>query len=65
MGKPNRIVVGGKKYRATVLKVIEEDSLGPRMFQLLRDDESTDIEGGEQFWIVYVSEEMLAKVKVH
>ena len=61
--KPNKLVLpNGEEYRATVLRVTKSDAKGPREFVLLRDDESVDVEEGMQFWIVYASEKVLAKV---
>lgn len=55
-------VAGGKKLHLTVLKVLERNPDGsPRTFELLRDDESTNIEGGENFWLVYAPAEMRAR----
>lgn len=48
-------VIESAPHRATVLHVIERDSDGtPRLFRLVRDDESVDISSGkEAFEIVY------------
>lgn len=55
-------VAGGKRYKLVVLKVIVRDDDGsPRAFELLRDDESTKVEGGEHFWTCYVPEKLLAR----
>ena len=51
---PATMHVAVRRYRALVLKVEERDPDGtPRVCRLLRDDESTHLEGGEHFWIVY------------
>jgi len=52
--KPRWIQTGGEKFISTVLQVIEKDELGrPKTFRLLRDDETVNLEGGEQFFVVY------------
>ena len=63
MKRPSVIqVAGGKKLHCTVLKVLERNEDGsPRTFELLRDDESTDVEEGTAFWIVYAPAEMKAR----
>lgn len=44
----------GVKFYPVVLQVTETDESGaPRVFRLLRDDESVSIEGGEEFFVVY------------
>ncbi len=60
--RPVRIVVQGEHYVAAVLKVTERDSSGPRTFRLLRDDETTTVEGGEEFWVVYAAEDLIVPV---
>lgn len=54
--------ISGKTYVPVVLKVIGSDGEGPRTFQLLRDDETMNLEGGEQFWIAYVFEDVLRRL---
>lgn len=49
--------ISGKVYKLVVFKVLEKDGEGPRVFRLLRDDETTSIGGGEEFWTGYVPEE--------
>lgn len=52
--KPRSISINGQRYDSTLLKVIDRDPDGSaRRFELLRDDESANLAGGEQFWIVY------------
>lgn len=54
---PNTIEVRGERFTATVLQVmtIEVDG-SPRTLKLLHDDETVDVKGGEQFFIVYASD---------
>lgn len=54
--------IGGKNYFLAVFKVEKSDESGPRLFSLLRDDETTHIEGGEHFWTVWVPEENLRRL---
>ena len=54
--KPGAIIVGGERWGATVLQVVDRDPDGsPRTLRLLRDDESVKVEGGEEFFVVYAS----------
>lgn len=59
--KPGQIQFSDdKKYRATVLHVTGRTENGrPRECRVLHDDESIDLQGGEQFVIVYFPVEML------
>lgn len=51
---PGRLQIGDEVYVATVLKVTGKDPDGsPRVFELLREDESVSLAGGEQFFVVY------------
>lgn len=54
-------VIRGKVYVPAVLKVVEFDVSGPRRFELIRHDETVNLKGEEQFWIVYVPEAMLKR----
>ncbi len=51
---PATVAICGEKHAATVLQVVESDEDGtPRVLRLLRDDERVNLQGGEQFWVVY------------
>lgn len=58
--KPSLIQLpGGVKFYITLLKVLTTDPDGsPRTFELLRDDESTRVDGGESFFTVYAPDVM-------
>jgi hypothetical protein len=58
---PDTRTIRGKIYVPCVLKVVEKDSAGPRLFSLVRQDESVKLEGGEDFWIVWAPEEMMQR----
>ena len=49
-------------YVPVVLKVIKSDSDGPRLFEMVRYDETVHLQGGEHFWIVYGPEELARRV---
>lgn len=49
-------------YVPVVLKVIKSDSDGPRLFEMVRHDETVHLQGGEHFWIVYGPEELARRV---
>lgn len=58
--KPPTILVSGQIFKATVLEVTGFDEDGsPREFRILRDHESTQVEDGKQFWIVYASSRVI------
>ena len=54
--------IQGKIYVPVVLKVIKSDSDGPRLFEMVRYDETVHLQGGEHFWIVYGPEELARRV---
>lgn len=57
--RPKNIVIGADRYVATVLQVVEKDPDGsPRTFRLMREDESINIQGDEEFFVVFAREEM-------
>ena len=60
---PNSIkTADGQVFTTTVLKVLTRDDDGsPRTFQLLRDDESTEVAEGDAFEIVYSRRELHEK----
>lgn len=64
--RPTKIQLpGGLKFHAVVLQTVERDEDGsPRLFRLLRDDESVHLEGGEEFWVVYGHEALVKHAKV-
>ena len=53
--------IRGKHYQPAVLKVVAKDGDGPRLFSLVRMDESVHLKEGDQFWIVYAPEEMIRR----
>lgn len=61
MKKPPIVMVGRQKYRAVVLKVVERVNGQPRKLEVLLDDESTHIEGGEEFLVGYFPEHVIRK----
>lgn len=53
--KPMRIQIGKEKYVATVLQVKERDVQGrPLRCDVVHDDKTVKLEGGEEFIIVYM-----------
>jgi len=53
--KSMRIQIGKEKYVATVLKVNERDVQGrPLRCEIVHDDRTVKLEGGEEFIIVYM-----------
>jgi hypothetical protein len=63
--RPTVIQLPGRvKYHALVLKVLTTDEVGQaRTVEILRDEETTSVEDGDHFWIVY-ADARLAKRKV-
>jgi hypothetical protein len=59
--KPSRIKINGEDYRVVVLKVLGRDELGrPRQCELMYEGESTKIEGGEDFLVVFAKSNTIA-----
>lgn len=52
--KPGKLVINGEPYPATVLFITGRDKLGrPKEARFLYDEESMNIQGGEEFLVVY------------
>lgn len=61
-GKQQRIEVGGDPWKVVVLKITGKDLDGSmRTFELLREEEETQVDGGEEFVTAYVPEHMLRR----
>jgi hypothetical protein len=53
--KPGSTSIGGEIHKLLVLKVIERNTDGtPKLVEVLKDDESTNVEEGTEFWTCYV-----------
>jgi len=60
--KPEKVIVDGEKYTATVMRIDEKDQHGrPRKLTLIPDDETVHINEGNQFMIVYAPKKMVDK----
>lgn len=61
--KPPRITVGGERWNATVMRVVQRDELGrPLLLRVVRDDETVELsedENANHFIIPYVKEGVL------
>jgi len=54
VSKGLRIKIRGEQYAAVVLKVVEKDVHGrPSRVDIVHDDQSTPIEGGEEFIVAW------------
>lgn len=57
--KPRSIKVNGQVFEATVLKVTGRDPDGtPRTFEIMKPNESTKVEEGMAFFVVYAIPEI-------
>lgn len=55
-------VAGGVKFHAAVLHVIEKHPDGtPKIVEVMKDDDSIHLEGGEEFWVVYGPQRMITR----
>lgn len=60
--RPNHVYIGREKFVCVMFKVVGRDPDGRmRDLQLLRDDEVTHLEGGEQFITAYILESVRDK----
>jgi hypothetical protein len=59
MAKPKIVMVGRQKYRAVVLKVVERVNGQPRKLEVILDEETTRIAGGEEFLVGYFPDNAL------
>lgn len=58
---PPQIRVAEETYKATVLLIHSKVEGVPKLLSLLRDDQTIDLAGGEEFLIAYVPAHMLEK----
>lgn len=60
--KPGVLKIGKDRYVAVVLKVTKKDVYGrPELCEVIHDDQTTTIEGAEEFAIVYMVEQLVKK----
>lgn len=58
------IKINGKRYELVLLRVVKVDGSGNRLFELLRDDESIQVENDMQFFAVYADPGMAEKKRL-
>ena len=58
---PPQIRVLDETYKATVFLIHSKVDGVPKLLSLLRDDQTIDLAGGEEFLIAYVPAHMLEK----
>jgi hypothetical protein len=61
--KPAQIAFRKEVYVVAVLRILDRDAYGrPKGVMFLHDDESVDVQGGEEFMTCFVPQKMVAKV---
>jgi len=64
MAKTN-VLINGEMYKAVVMKVTKAEDGRPRVLHALYDEESTKLEGGEEFIVAYLPKTVLKLKKAN